>query len=83
MVEIWDDVKMMISLINDYVSGNYNDVSWKTIATITAAIIYFISPLDLIPDPIPFIGYLDDLTVLKLALKLTKEEFNKYKVWRE
>lgn len=32
-----------------------------------AALGYFIFPIDLIPDPTPFIGYTDDLTVLAAA----------------
>lgn len=34
------------------------------------AIIYFVSPLDLLPDfAIPGLGYVDDLAILALALK--------------
>ena len=34
------------------------------------AVIYLISPIDLIPDFIPFFGYLDDLVVVPLLLNL-------------
>jgi uncharacterized membrane protein YkvA (DUF1232 family) len=80
--EIWDDIKMMIYMITDYVKGNYQNVNWKTIAAITGAIIYFLSPIDLIPDFIPIVGYLDDLTVIKIALNMIKEDFDKYKNWK-
>lgn len=33
------------------------------------AVIYIVSPLDLVPDFFPVVGYLDDLTILLLALK--------------
>jgi len=80
--QIWEDIKMMVYLIKDYVNGDYRDISWKTIAAITGAIIYFVSPIDLIPDFIPVIGYLDDLTVLKMALKIVTKEFDTYKEWK-
>ncbi|MFT0213027.1 YkvA family protein [Pseudomonas sp. F1_0610] len=37
-------------------------------ATIIGALGYFISPLDLIPDMLPVVGYSDDLTVLLAAI---------------
>lgn len=37
-------------------------------AVCVGALLYFISPIDLIPDNIPVVGYLDDLAVLSLAL---------------
>jgi uncharacterized membrane protein YkvA (DUF1232 family) len=40
----------------------------KVKAIAIGALLYFISPIDLIPDHIPVIGYLDDLAVLSLAV---------------
>jgi uncharacterized membrane protein YkvA (DUF1232 family) len=40
----------------------------KARAIAVGALIYFVSPIDLIPDTIPVIGYLDDLAVLSLAV---------------
>jgi uncharacterized membrane protein YkvA (DUF1232 family) len=35
---------------------------------IVGALLYFLSPIDLIPDTIPVLGYVDDLAVLTLAV---------------
>lgn len=40
----------------------------KCIAVVLGALLYFISPLDLIPDWIPVVGYLDDLAILLAAV---------------
>ena len=43
------------------------------------ALIYFLNPIDLIPDHIPVIGYLDDLAVLTLAANTLHKSAEKQK----
>jgi uncharacterized membrane protein YkvA (DUF1232 family) len=79
---IWNDFKLMVNLIIDYVKGNYKEVPWNIISAITAAIVYFVSPVDIIPDIIPIVGYVDDVAVIKFALDLASEDLKKYKEWK-
>ncbi|MBH47185.1 MAG: hypothetical protein CME71_03340 [Halobacteriovorax sp.] len=44
----------------------------KVKAVIASSIAYFILPLDAVPDPIPFLGFLDDATVLAAALGIVR-----------
>ena len=50
----------------------YRDPRVPWYARIVAALVigYAFSPLDLIPDPIPVLGYLDDLILLPLGIAL-------------
>lgn len=43
---------------------------WLAKALTAAIIAYALSPIDLIPDVIPVLGYLDDLVLLPLAIAL-------------
>ena len=54
------DVALLISMVKDYWSGKYREVSWWVIAAVVFALLYVLSPIDLIPDFIPVIGLLDD-----------------------
>ena len=53
-------------------------VSWHRKAIVVAALIYFISPIDTIPDIAPLIGYLDDLGVITALLKFLGSELIPY-----
>lgn len=43
---------------------------WYAKAFVAGVVAYALSPIDLIPDPIPILGYLDDLLLLPLAIYL-------------
>lgn len=83
MLELWEDIRLMVQLVTDYSNGDYLAVERKSIAATTGAIIYFVSPIDVIPDFIPEIGFLDDALVIKLALDFSGEDFLKYKTWKQ
>lgn len=72
----------MLSLLNDYRNGEYKDVPWKVIAVLVAGLVYFVSPLDGVPDFFPLAGYLDDALVVKLALDLARSDWARYRQWQ-
>lgn len=57
-----------VALLLFYVLKNSKTPNWIKVQ-IVGALIYFISPLDAIPDYLPIVGYSDDMGVLLLALK--------------
>lgn len=79
--DTWPYLQTMLRLIRAYYRGDYSAVSESSLVVIIAAIIYLISPLDVIPDAIPALGYLDDATVLALALQRTRQELDDFMTW--
>lgn len=61
------------------VSAGRWKASWFAISMVAVGLIYIISPVDLIPDAIPVVGWLDDAYVLKLIYGTVKDEFE---AWR-
>lgn len=74
--------KVLFSLLRDVSTGRYPNTPWFTIATLVMVFLYVLNPLDLIPDFIPVIGYLDDLVVLTIGMGLIETDIHKYLDWR-
>jgi uncharacterized membrane protein YkvA (DUF1232 family) len=66
-----------------YARGHYRDVSWKTMLTVTAAIVYFVNPFDLLPDVIPVTGLTDDFGVLLWVYNSAAGEMQKFLSWEK
>jgi len=79
----WDDVCDVFALLRDRVTGKYTETPWSTIAALTGALLYVLSPLDLIPDFMPVFGYLDDATVFGFVMTLAKSDIVRYREWKK
>jgi uncharacterized membrane protein YkvA (DUF1232 family) len=64
-----------------YASGSYRDISWKSMMIVLAAIIYFLNPIDLIPDLIPGLGLTDDFSILLWVYGTVSLEVDKFLTW--
>ena len=54
----FENFKLLWSLLKDYWNKNYPHAPWKLIAAIVFAVVYLVSPLDVIPDAIPLLGFI-------------------------
>lgn len=81
--QVWEYLTAFFRLFKAYITGEYTDIPWGSIVLITIAIIYFVNPLDLIPDPIPIIGYADDAAVIALVAFKVKFDLEKFIEWEK
>ena len=77
------EVGLIASCIEDYCNGTYREIPVGTIIGLTAALLYFVSPVDLIPDVVPGAGQLDDVAVISFALKIAHDDLLQYEEWRK
>ena len=68
-------------MLSNTISGAYTDVPWQTLVMILAGLLYFIAPLDALPDFIPVAGLVDDATILVWLGRCFREDLEKYKLW--
>lgn len=64
-----------------YARGRYRALPVKTMVSVVAAVLYFVNPIDLIPDAFFGLGLADDLAVLTWVYKHAEAELNAFLDW--
>jgi len=77
------DLKLLQELLVAWVRGDYRGVSSQALLSVVAALLYFLSPVDLVPDWLLGVGFLDDLAVLAWVVRRWQSEIDAFKLWRD
>lgn len=78
----WSDLKLLLSLLKDAARGKYKPQSKKSLILMVLALLYFLSPLDLIPDLLVG-GFIDDAALIAWVLTKVQDEIQSYKDWQK
>jgi uncharacterized membrane protein YkvA (DUF1232 family) len=78
-----EDGKVLTALVRDWRAGKYRQALYGTIAAVVFGLIYVLNPFDIVPDVLPFLGALDDATVIGGLLMLVERDLKKYRIWKE
>ena len=77
------NIPMLVSLVRSYIRKDYRDVPLGSIIAIVSVLIYFLSLIDLLPDSIPVLGYVDDAAVFAFVWKMVADDIEEYRKWQE
>lgn len=80
--EMWTTLQLVFSLVKDWIKGDYKSIPKGSLMVIIVGLIYFITPLDMIPDLIPG-GFVDDVVILGFLLKQIGSDIDNYKFWKD
>jgi uncharacterized membrane protein YkvA (DUF1232 family) len=78
---LFEQGKIMLSMVQDYWKGSYREVPYWAIGAVALALLYVLNPVDVLPDVLLGVGYLDDATVVAFCLKLVQREIERYQEW--
>jgi len=79
--ENWAYVQTMLLLVRAYERGEYQQVSNDALMWIVAGLNYLVDPFDLIPDKTPFLGFVDDATVIEFVADKTRKTLDDFMTW--
>ena len=79
--QLFDVARTMVRLVRSFISGEYRDISLGTIISGLAVLLYVLSPIDLVPDFIPMLGFLDDLSLVSWWVGKFQAEIIKFRTW--
>lgn len=79
--QYWEDIKTSFALLKDWYIGNYRTIPFHMVASLAVALLYMVSPIDLIPDWIPFGGLIDDALALSMAFAFSRNDLDEYREW--
>ncbi len=70
-------------LVKSWRAGTYPQGPWQTLILFAVFIVYALSPVDILPDYIPFIGVVDDLSLLGVWFASMRRDVKKFRSWEE
>jgi uncharacterized membrane protein YkvA (DUF1232 family) len=79
--EYWAYLQTMLRLVRAHHRGEYNQVPDNALLWVVAALSYLIDPFDLIPDKTPFLGFVDDATVVEFVADRTRQTLDDFMTW--
>jgi len=79
--ENWAYLQTMLRLVRAYERGEFQQVSNDALMWIVAGLNYLVDPFDLIPDKTPFLGFVDDATVIEFVADKTRKTLDDFMTW--
>ena len=76
-----DTIYLLIRMMKAQFSGDYSEFPWRTLMLMVGALIYFVTPFDLIPDFIPALGFTDDISIVYWVYTSIQEDIEKFEAW--
>jgi len=81
LAEVWNSLMACLRLLRAYATGQYRDIPWGSLVSIIATVIYFVMPVDLIPDFLLGFGFIDDAALIGWILGSVKGDIERFIEW--
>jgi uncharacterized membrane protein YkvA (DUF1232 family) len=81
--QLFSTALTLVRLVRNYVSGEYRQIETSTIASGLGVLLYVLSPIDLVPDFIPVLGFLDDLSLISWFIGKFHVEITRFQEWEQ
>jgi len=76
-----EEMRTVLRMLKAYLRQEYTSIPWKSLLLLIAGCIYFVMPLDAIPDFIPISGFLDDVSLIFWIFGSLQKDIDQFKSW--
>lgn len=80
---VWDDLQTIMRLLVAWAEDSYRRVPWTPLVLMAAALLYFVLPVDVIPDFLAGIGFVDDVAVISSVVQSVRDELDRFRDWED
>jgi uncharacterized membrane protein YkvA (DUF1232 family) len=78
---VWEDVRVLLRLMRELAAGHYRRLPRRSLVAMLAAFLYFVDPVDLIPDLLPVVGLVDDAVVFAWVIRQIRGDLDDFRAW--
>ncbi len=79
--EVWNELQGLLRLVRAWARREYRAVPWESLVLALGATIYFLNPMDVIPDFIAGLGLLDDVGVIAWVVQSIRRDIKNFQAW--
>ncbi|MDQ1087500.1 MULTISPECIES: YkvA family protein [unclassified Siphonobacter] len=81
--DVQEKISLLGRLIRAYAKGEYRTLPWKSLVLTVTVLIYFVSPIDVIPDLLPIVGFTDDVALLVWLFRTISTDLDAFSEWEK
>lgn len=79
--DAFGDIQAITRLLTAWAQGRYRVVPMRTLVALLGALLYFLMPLDAVPDFILALGLLDDAAIIARVIQIFRDDLKAFRQW--
>ena len=81
MSDLRESLYTSLRLLKAWANGSYRAIPWNSLLLLVSSLLYFVTPIDSLPDFIPLWGFVDDAALLGWTLRQLKRDLDDFRRW--
>ena len=83
LAEAAGDLRTLLRFVRRWMRREYRVMPWRAVLYAVAALVYFVNPVDLIPDALVGLGFVDDVAVIGAVAAAIHKDLERFRRWEQ